>query len=141
MYLIDTNVISELRKGSRAHPSVVQWNAQIPLHIQWISSISLFELELGVERIKTRDPEQWRHLRYWLDHQVIPAFQGRIISFDHEIAQICARLHIPNPQPERDAMIGATALHKSLTVVTRNEADFLPMGCEVLNPWGSSASV
>ena len=138
MYLIDTNVISELRKGSRAHPSVLRWNAQIPLHIQWISSISIFELELGVERIKTRDPEQWKHLRSWLDHQVMPAFQGRIIAFDQEIAQTCAQLHIPNPQPERDSMIGATALQKKLTVVTRNISDFQSMGCALLNPWSSS---
>ena len=135
MYLIDTNVISELRKGARAHPAVLQWNAQVPLHLQWVSSISIFELELGVERLKTRDPQQWGQLRAWLDHQVLPAFQGRVISFDQEIAQVCARLHVPNPQPERDSMIGATALAKRLVVVTRNEADFLPMGCEVLNPW------
>ena len=73
MYLIDTNVISELRKGSRAHPSVVAWNTTVPLHTQWISAISLFELELGVERLKVRDPLQWKHLRAWLDDQVIPA--------------------------------------------------------------------
>ena len=137
MYLIDTNVISELRKGSRAHPMVVHWNTQVPLHTQWISSISIFELELGVERLKTRDPQQWNHLRSWLDYQVIPAFQGRIIAFDQEIAQVCARLHVPNPQPERDSMIGATALKKGLIVVTRNESDFLPMECKVFNPWTS----
>ena len=135
MYLIDTNVISELRKGARAHPAVARWSAQVPLHIQWISSISLFELELGVERVKARDPQQWGHLRSWLDRQVLPAFQGRVLSFDQEVAQVCARLHVPDPRPERDAMIAATALQKRLIVVTRNEADFLPMGCEVLNPW------
>ena len=135
MYLIDTNIISELRKGSRANSSVLRWNTTVPLHAQWMSSVSLYELELGVERLKSRDHQQWEHLRYWLDRQVIPAFQGRIIPFDQEIAQLCAGLHVPNPKPERDSMIGATALVKGLIVVTRNESDFLPMGCQVLNPW------
>lgn len=74
-------------------------------------------------------------LRAWLDERVLPAFAGRVLPIDTAIAQRCAKLHIPDPRSDRDALIGATALVHGLTVVTRNLADFKPTGVELFNPW------
>ena len=74
-------------------------------------------------------------LRAWIDHRVLPAFAGRILAVDPAVAQRCARLHVPDPRAERDALIAATALVHRLKVATRNVADFRPMGVEIVNPW------
>jgi len=101
----------------------------------WVSAISIFELELGVLRAERKDTKQGRVLRTWLTRQVIPAFEGRIIAIDAHVAQVAARMHVPNPQPERDALIAASAIIHGLTMVTRDEKDFRPMGVATLNPW------
>jgi len=137
VYLIDTNVISELRKAAKpsVDPRVLQWAQETPPEQMWVSAISIFELDLGVLRAEHKDTKQGRVLRTWLTRQVIPAFEGRIIAIDAHVAQVAARMHVPNPQPERDALIAASAIIHGLTMVMRDEKDFRPMGVATLNPW------
>jgi predicted nucleic acid-binding protein len=137
MYLLDTNVVSELRraKAGKADPHVVAWGESMPVASLFLSVITLLELEMGVLLIERRDPAQGAILRAWLDGQVLPAFTGRILAIDTAVARRCARLHVPDPRSDRDALIAATALVHGLTVVTRNVADFEPMDVELLNPW------
>jgi predicted nucleic acid-binding protein len=136
MYILDTNVISELRKGRKAHPNVKKWAAPLLSASLYISVISVLELEIGILLIQRRDEEQSAILRAWMDRHVLPTFPGRILAIDTAVAQRCATLHIPNPQSDRDALIAATALVHGLTVVTRNVADFERTGVGVVNPWG-----
>lgn len=137
MYLLDTNVISELRKqgSGKADATVVAWVKSIPVDALYVSVISVMELEMGVLSIQRKDSQQGNALRRWLDTQVIPAFDGRILPVDISVAQCCASLHIPDPRSERDALIAATAIVHGMTVVTRNLADFEPTGAKLLNPW------
>ncbi len=137
MYLLDTNVISELRKQStgKADAKVVAWAKSTPADTMYLSVISLMELEMGVLSIQRKDPQQGNALRMWLDTQVIPAFDGRTLPIDIPIAQCCAALHIPDPRSERDALIAATAIVHGMTVVTHNIPDFESTGVKVLSPW------
>jgi predicted nucleic acid-binding protein len=137
MYLLDTNVISELRKARKTHPNVKKWAEPLPTSSLCISVISVLELEIGILLIDRRDKEQGAILRAWMDSHVLPAFSGRILAIDTAVAQRCATLHVPNPRFDRDALIAATALVHGLTVVSRNTADFERTGVGVLNPWGS----
>ena len=136
-FLLDTNVVSELRKAKsgKAHPSVTAWAAQIPAGSLYLSAITLLELEMGVLQLERRDAEQGMTLRTWLDGHVLPAFAGRVLAVDAAVALQCARLHVPDKLSERDAMIAATALVHGMTVVTRNVADFAASGVPLLNPW------
>jgi hypothetical protein len=95
---------------------------------------------LGALRIARRDTAQGTVLRAWIDEQILPRFEGRILAVDTAVAQRCARLHVPDPRAERDALIAATALVHGLTVVTRNVRDFAPMGVMVLDPWEAAGS-
>lgn len=137
MYLLDSNVISELRKQSagKADTKVVAWAKSIPADTMYLSVICLMELEMGVLSIQRKDSQQGNALRLWLDTQVIPAFDGRTLPIDIPIAQCCAGLHIPDPRSERDALIAATAIVHGMTVVTRNIGDFEATGVKLLNPW------
>lgn len=135
MYLLDTNVISELRKGTRADAAVRAWSQKAFADAFWLSAITMMELEIGVLRIERRDAAQAALLRQWLETSIMPQFRERILVVDLAIARQGARFHVPDPKPERDALIAATALVHGLTVVTRNVADFEPMGVGVLNPW------
>lgn len=137
MYLVDTNVVSELRKvqSGRAAPGVVAWSEGTPAGSMFLSAITVLELELGVLAVARRDGASGEVLRTWLEDRVLPAFKGRILPVDTAIARRCAALHVPDPRSERDALIAATALVHKMTVVTRNVRDFEPMGVEVLNPW------
>ncbi len=135
MYILDTNVISELRKAKKAHQNVKKWAQALPSASLYISVISVLELEIGILLIERRDKEQGAILRAWMDRRVLPTFSGRILAIDTAVAQRCATLHVPNPRSDRDALIAATALVHGLTVVTRNVADFERMEVRVLNPW------
>jgi hypothetical protein len=139
MFVLDTNVVSELRKAKagKADPNVTAWAAGVPAGSLFISAITVLELETGVLLVERRDPAQGAVLRAWLDRHVMPAFAGRVLAVDTAVAQRCAHLHIPNPRAERDALIAATALVHGMTVVTRNVADFAPTGVAILNPWAS----
>jgi predicted nucleic acid-binding protein len=137
MYILDTNVVSELRKvkGGRADKRVTAWAARVPSSSLFLSVITILELELGVLLAGRRDLGQGAVLRAWLDNRVLPAFADRVLPIDTEVARQCARLHVSDPQGERDALIAATALVHSMTVVTRNVVDFGSTGVGVINPW------
>ena len=139
MFLLDTNVISELRKvkAGRANAGVAAWAQAVETGSLFISSISVHELELGVQLIERRNEAQSTLLRTWLNTCVLPAFEGRILPVDTAVAQRSATLHVPDPQPLRDGFIAATALVHSLVVVTRNVADFKASGVRLLNPWST----
>lgn len=134
MYLLDTNVISELRKP-HADTNVVAWAKSVIAPRMFISAITLKELETGVLRIERRDAVQGKILRTWLKHHVMPAFDNRILPVDTAVAIRCAGLHVPDRANESDALIAATALVHGLTVVTRNVADFQSSGVQLINPW------
>lgn len=137
MLVVDTNVISELRKARThaADPRVLTWSQRVATHQMFLSVISLLELEIGVQRLERRDPHQGAALRQWLDQQVVPAFENRILPIDASVARRCAALHVPDQRPDRDALIAATALVHGMAVVSRNEDDFAGCGVEVINPW------
>jgi predicted nucleic acid-binding protein len=137
MYLVDTNVVSELRRPERADTNVVAWASTVPAASFFLSVISILEIELGALQIARRDAAQGAVLREWIDDQILPRFDGRILAIDTAVAQRCAHLHVPDPCAERDALIAATALVHGLTVVTRNVADFERVGVALLNPWDS----
>jgi toxin FitB len=137
MYLLDTDVVSELRKvkAGKAHPKVALWNTSVAPSEAFLSAISVLELERRILGIERRDAAQGAVLRTWLDNHVLPAFADRVLAIDTSVARRCARLHVPDPRPERDALIAATALVHGLIVATRNVDDFKPTGVEILNPW------
>jgi toxin FitB len=137
MFLLDTNVISELRKAGdgKADANVTAWLSSVDAESFYISAVTLMELEQGVLRMERRDPTQGARLRAWMDGHILPEFSERTLPVDRAVALRCAPLHVPDPRPERDAFIAATALVHGMTVVTRNVADFEPTGVRVLNPW------
>jgi len=140
MFVLDTNVVSELRKvrHGKADPQVAKWADSVDAANLYLSAITVMELETGVLQIERRDSKQGAGLRAWLDNYVLPEFTGRILPVDTAVAQRCARLHVPDPRAERDALIAATALVHGMTVVTRNTADFELTGVPLLNPWNPS---
>lgn len=134
MFLLDTNVVSELRKP-RCNPKVRGWvAAQSPAGL-FLSVVSLLELETGVRRMERRDSRQGALLRQWLDSQVLPAFEGRVLIIDSAVVRCAASLQVPDAHPQGDVLIAATALVHGLTVVTRNTPDFERTGVALLNPW------
>lgn len=137
MFVLDTNVVSELRKAKagKAHPNVTAWAATVPPSSLYLSAITIVELETGVLLVERRDPAQGAILRAWMDSHVLPAFAGRVLPIDSAVALQCARLHVPDPRAERDALIAACALVHGMTVVTRNVADFEPTRVPLLDPW------
>ena len=137
MFVLDTNVISELRHGKPSQsPSVRAWAAAQTSSSFYISAITLLELEMGIQALERKTPPQGSALRLWLN-SVRLGFSGRILAFTENTAPICAELHIPNPRSDRDAMIAATALEHGFTVVTRNDIDFVQTGVAIINPWES----
>ena len=137
MYLLDTNVVSELRKAKvgKADKNVIAWAASVSTNSLFLSVIIILELEIGIQLVERRDPTQGTLLRAWHEGQVLLAFSGRILPVDVLVAQRCAKLHVPDPCSDRDALIAATALVHGMTVITRNIAAFQATGAELLNPW------
>jgi hypothetical protein len=135
MYVLDTDVVSHLRRPDKADLNVIAWASSTPVTLHFISCITLHEIERGILSIERKDAAQGAALRAWMDRQILTRFSGRILPVDIAIAQRCAKLHVPDPKPERDAFIAATALVHGMTVVTRNADDFKLTGVEVLNPW------
>ena len=135
MFILDTNVVSELRRPERASPRVAAWASSAPLAGMFLSAITILEIEIGARAIERRDGAQGRVLRRWIDEQIMPQFLGRILPVDELVAQHCVRLHIPDPRAERDALIAATAILHRMTLVTRNVADFKAMNVALFNPW------
>jgi len=140
MYLLDTNVVSELRKvrAGKAHPNVAAWADSVDTADLYLSVVTVEELEIGVLLLERRDPTQGAVLRTWLDQHVLPAFDRRILPIDTAVALRGARLHVPDVRPVRDGLIAATALVHGMMVVTRNVGDFVSAGVTVLNPWEHS---
>lgn len=141
MYLVDTNVVSELRRvaAGRGSPQVAAWQARCKPADCWFSVVSLMELDIGVLRAERRDVRQGRLLRQWLDEAMLSVFAERLLDVDRRVAGRAARLHVPDPRPANDALIAATALVHGLVVVTRNVRDFVGTGVFLLNPWEPAA--
>ncbi len=137
MFVLDTNVVSELRKvrHGKADTNVTAWAESVDAADLFVSAITIMELELGVLTIERKDSVQGAMLRSWLEQHVLPEFSGRTLSVDTAVAQRCARLHVPDKCGERDALIAATALVHGMTVVTRNVADFRSTEVPLFNPW------
>ncbi|SMF56579.1 hypothetical protein SAMN02982989_0180 [Xaviernesmea oryzae] len=137
MLLLDTNVVSELRKvaSGRADPNVVVWNETVDPAETFISTVVLHELEIGVLLVEHNDAAAGRVLRNWLENTVLTAFSGRILPLDEAAAVQAAKWHVPNPRPINDAYIAAIAFTRRMTLVTRNVRDFEGMGVALVNPW------
>lgn len=137
MFLLDTNVVSELRKVShgKADKNVAHWANSVDAADLFISSITVQELELGVLLIERRDSAQGAIFRTWLENHVLPAFTDRILPIDTAVALRSATLHVPDPRPAMDSLIAATALVHGMTLVTRNVSDFQSTGIKIINPW------
>ena len=140
MFILDTNVVSELRKVShgKADTNVTAWIESVDAADLFVSAITILELEFGVLSIELKDAIQGALLRRWLEEYVLPEFSRRTLPVDTAVALRCARLHVPDKRSERDALIAATALVHGMTVVTRNASDFKPTGVNVFNPWTAS---
>jgi len=139
MYLLDTNVISELRHG-KAKPSaaVRAWAARQPINELYLSAVTVLEMEIGAARMERKDAAQGRVLRAW-NTKVAEAFASRVLAFTETTARACAPLHVPDPKSFRDSMIAATALEHRFTVVTHNVKDFAYRGFPVIDPWDFAA--
>ena len=135
MFVLDTNVISELRQG-KPQPSIQvrNWAANQPSSKLYLSAITILELEIGIRALERRTPPQGSALRAWLAG-VRLAFAGRVLAFTDTTAPVCAALHVPDRRSDRDAMIAASALEHGFAVVTRNVADYADTGVKLVNPW------
>src|SRR5947199_10864594 len=120
MYLLDTNIVSELRRARKAHPNVRTWAQTLPAANLYLSVISILELEIGVLLMERRDRRQGGILRSWMEGHVLPTFAGRVLAIDVAVAQRGAAFHVPNPRSDHDALIAATAFLQVMTVVSRN---------------------
>ena len=139
MFLLDTNVVSELRKApaGKADAGVVAWARSVSAASLYLSVLSVYELELGVLGRERHDTKLGAVLRRWLNEHVLPGFAGRILPLDVDIAVRSAALSVPDRVSERDGFMAATALVHRMTVVTRNTPDFQRTGVQLHNPWGA----
>ena len=142
MYLLDTNVLSEIRKISRgqADAALARWTHSVGFDDCYLSVITLLEIEQGILRVRHRgDKAQFARLQRWLNDTVVPTFDSRILPVDRHTARICARLHVPDQRPYNDALIAATAIRHDLTLVTCNVRDFAELNVPLLNPFSGKA--
>jgi len=137
VFLLDTNVLSELRRAHKANLNLAAWAEAVPSADMYISSVTILELETGALLLSRRDKMQGKLICEWIENRVLTAFNDRILPVDTAVARKCAMLHVPDPRPYRDSLIAATAIVHRLTVVTRDTADFEAMHARVLNPWNA----
>jgi toxin FitB len=135
-YLIDTNVISELRKGDRCDPAVAAWWAKVDEDELWISALVLGEIRRGIELARRRDPQKAKALEAWLE-EMVAGFGDRILRVDEQVADEWGRMNAIRPLPVIDALLAATARVNSLTFVTRNGSDVQGVGVDILNPFAA----
>lgn len=133
-YLLDTNVVSTLRVRGR-EPQVQAWAASIPVADQFVTALTIAEIERGVVAKERTDPAQGAVLRRWLEEHVLPAFAGRVLPFDLPAARILATYPVPDQAPLDDALIAAIAQSTGMTIATRNARHFRPLGVSIVNPW------
>lgn len=133
-YLLDTNIVSELRRRA-PDPSVVAWYDTVPSADLFLSVLTLGEIRLGIERLRRRDPDQAEGLEQWLDG-LRDTYRERVVGVDASIAEEWGRLNVPDPMPVIDGLLAATAKVRGWTLVTRNTTDLAREGCKLLNPFG-----
>ena len=133
-FLIDTNIISEVRKGERCDPAVAAWWAGVAEDDLWLSALVLGEIRKGVELARRRDPRKADALEAWLG-DVIAGFGDRVLPVDTAVAEEWGRMNVAHPAPVTDALLAATAKANGLTLVTRNGADVAGLDVDVLNPF------
>ncbi len=136
MYFLDTNILSELRKitAGKGDKTVTDWFQSVPYQQLYLSSISLMEIEIGILSKERKDQQQGKILRDWFTNFVLPEFAERTLNVDKKVALCCAKLHVPDPRSERDALISATAIANNMIIVTRNVKDFEATGVKIINP-------
>jgi predicted nucleic acid-binding protein len=135
-WLLDTNIISELRKGRRAHPAVLAWRRSVRTSDACLSVVTLMEVALGIALKARKDERAGDALRSWYEHRLKPSFAGRILPVDEAVAERCALLHAERSRPGSDASIAATALAQDLTLVTCNRRDFATIEeLKLIGPW------
>ena len=137
MYILDTNVLSELRKtkSGRAAPAVVRWSDSVAQSELFLSAVAIFEIEMGILKVSARNDEHFRRLKSWFSDHILPTFSGKILPIDENVALNFARIMFPKTRPYRDALIAATAEYHGYTVVTRNVCDFADLPIKLINPW------
>lgn len=136
MFLLDSNLISELRSAKRCHPAVRAWERATPPDSCWISVIALLEIRRGIDQVERKDAPFAAILNQWLEHKVKPAFENRMLAVTQAVAERAGRLAAGRTRGLADCLIAATALERRLTLATRNVADFDDVdGLEIVNPW------
>lgn len=137
MYLLDTNIVSELRKleTGKIHPQVYRWIKSNGFTHTYISAVTLAEIQTGILSLARKDKAQAASLDNWFTNRLLPAYRTRTLSVDTEVALICAQLHIPAKRPINDAYIAATAIAHNLTLVTCNVRDFQGLPLMLENPF------
>lgn len=133
-YLLDTNVISEVRKGARCTASVAAWWSKVNEDDLWLSALVIGEIRRGIELARKRDPQKATALETWLQ-DVVTGFDDRILTVDTKVAEEWGRLNALRPLPIVDALLAATARVKGLTLVTRNGKDLTGIGVSIFNPF------
>ena len=140
-FLLDTNVVSETRRPARLPKPVMAWFAAADAGAMFLSVATLLEIEVGIRRLERRDPSQGAILRRWKGQSLAPAFRGRVLPVDEDVADCCAAMQVPDPRPLLDSIIAATAIVHKLVLVTRNVSDFARLPVAVVNPWEGAGQV
>ena len=135
-YLVDTNVISELRKGQRCNPGVASWFAEVAAGDIYLSALTVGEIRKGIESIRRRDEDRAQTLDAWLG-ELLESHTDRILPVDEVIAEVWGRFNVPDPLPVLDSLLAATASVHGLTLVTRNLKDVERTGVDCLNPFSA----
>ncbi|KRF14023.1 addiction module protein [Nocardioides sp. Soil797] len=137
-YVLDTNVVSALRVRGR-NPMVEAWAVSVPVADQFVTAMTISEIERGIIAKERSDSAQGEVLRRWFEERLLPTFAGRVLPFDLAAARILATYRVPEHAPLDDALIGAVAQAAEMTVVTRNTRHFEPLGVACVNPWSENS--